>query len=101
MMVAFGRTAWVVAQLFGNRLLLLVDANGIRYRDTRLEWGQIGAIGVPHKKTLKIIPAAGKARPLMIRHWAVRDLPALAGWLEDVLKQHRANLQGDSHADHG
>ncbi|MFB6724112.1 hypothetical protein ACFCV3_28295 [Kribbella sp. NPDC056345] len=100
-LVASGRVAWVVAQLVGNRLLLLVDANGIRYGKTRLEWGQIGAIGVPHQKTLAIIPVAGKARPLTIRHWAVQDMPALAGWLEELLKQHRANLQGDSHADHG
>lgn len=97
-LVAFGRSAWAGAQLVGNRLLLLVDANGIRYGDTRLEWEQIGAIGVPHQKTLAIIPVDTKARPLTIRHWAVRDMSALAGWLEVLLKQH---LQGDSHADHG
>ncbi|MFI5732082.1 hypothetical protein ACIA49_18305 [Kribbella sp. NPDC051587] len=95
MLAAFGRSVWAAAQLVGNRLLLLVDANGIRYGDTRLEWTRIGAIGIPHQKTLEIIPVTGK--PLTIRHWAVRDLTALAAWLEDVLKQHR----GDSHADHG
>jgi hypothetical protein len=87
MLVVFGRGVWAAAQLIGNRLLLLVDANGIRYGGTRLEWNQIGAIGIPHQKTLEIIPVTGKS--LTIRHWAVRDLTALAGWLEDVLHQHR------------
>ncbi|MET7277092.1 hypothetical protein ABZS29_02585 [Kribbella sp. NPDC005582] len=96
--VALGRSAWAGAQLVGNRLLLLVDANGIRYGDTRLEWEQIGAIGLPHAKTLEIIAKDTETRSLTIRHWAVRDLSALAGWLEDVLKQHRI---GDAHADHG
>jgi len=97
-LVALGRGAWAAAQLVGNRLLLLVDANGIRYGATRLEWEQIGAIGLPHAKTLEIIAKDTETRSLTIRHWAVRDLSALAGWLEDVLKQHRA---GDAHADHG
>ncbi len=96
--VALGRSAWAGAQLVGNRLLLLVDANGIRYGDTRLEWEQIGAIGLPHQKTLEIIAKDTETRSLTVRHWAVRDMSALAGWLEDVLKQHRA---GEAHADHG
>ncbi|MFK4087327.1 hypothetical protein ACI2LF_24680 [Kribbella sp. NPDC020789] len=98
-LVAFGRAVWAGTQTVGERLLLLVDANGIRYADTRLNWNQIGAIGIPHRKTLAIIPTDTKGRPLTIRHWAVRDMSALAGWLEQVLQQHRAASQGGS--DHG
>ncbi|TDD43676.1 hypothetical protein E1263_41485 [Kribbella antibiotica] len=99
MLVTFGRSIWAAAQLVGNKLLLLVDANGIRYGDTRLAWNQIGTIGIPHKTTLAIVSLDGK--PLTIRHWAVRDMSALGGWLEDVLKQHRATFEGESHADNG
>ncbi|NOL44111.1 hypothetical protein HPO96_28075 [Kribbella sandramycini] len=91
-----GLSFWFTAQTVSKRIVLLVDADGIRAGRNRLSWQQIGTIGVPRRNRLTVTPKDPQLRQLTITPSAVADLTALAGWLEDVLAQHRSRSESDA-----
>ncbi|TDD43675.1 hypothetical protein E1263_41480 [Kribbella antibiotica] len=95
---AVGRSTWAVVQLVGKPVLLVVDTDGVQYRDKRCAWSEIILIGAPQRWDVELILREGE---LVIKHYAVRDLAALAGWFGELHKENQATTQGDSHADHG
>jgi hypothetical protein len=86
-------TAWHIWHLGAGRAQLTIDRQGIQLGRRFLPWTEVGAIGIPHgfpkSQTLPIIPRNPRARPLTVRRMAVRDIPALAAWLETLLAEYR------------
>jgi hypothetical protein len=81
-------------QLMTRRPELTVDHQGIRVDRKRfMPWTEIGTIGIPHGPkflmTLPVLPNDVWAKHLTLSQDNVRDIPALARWLEQVLKDHR------------
>ncbi|WP_433161414.1 hypothetical protein [Kribbella sp. CA-247076] len=82
---------WQVAT---QRPALTIDREGIRMGRRRfMPWTDVGSIGIPHRPgfagSLPIIPADVWAKDLILRQDTVRDLSALAAWLEVLLAEHR------------
>ncbi len=95
-------TAWHVWHLGSPRAQLTVDRQGIQVGRRFLPWTEIGAIGIPHgfpnSQTLPIIPKNTRARTLTVRRMAVRDIPALAAWLETLLAEYRRASSSEASA---
>ncbi|TCO34469.1 hypothetical protein EV652_102535 [Kribbella steppae] len=88
-----GSAGYLVWQAITRRPVLTVDRAGIRSGRKFMPWIEIGAIGIPHGpgflQTLPIIPANVWAKDLTLSQENVRDVLALARWLEEVLKEQR------------
>ncbi|WP_433161413.1 hypothetical protein [Kribbella sp. CA-247076] len=84
-----GLTVW---QLVTNRPVVRVDADGIS-RGRSLRWSGIGSIedpaGLPGARTVQILPADRRTRPLRIPQDNVENLDALTPWLRSLHNQHR------------
>lgn len=88
--VAF--TGWYAWRLISRYPMLTVDHQGIRVGRKRfLPWNEVGAIGLIRggnvHLVLPIIPKDPWAKDLTVDRTTVRDIPALARWLEQVLKE--------------
>jgi hypothetical protein len=91
--VFVGCIGYLIWQAITRRPVLTVDREGIRSGRKFMPWTEIGAIGIPHGpgffQTLPIIPADVWAKDLTLSQENVRDVLALARWLEQVLKEQR------------
>jgi hypothetical protein len=88
-------SAW---QFVTQRPVLTVDHEGIRYGRSRfMPWSEVGAIGGPQgppfDRSFAVIPNV-RAKKLTLRQQNVRDIPAFARWLEELLAHHRATNGG-------
>lgn len=91
-LVGVGFFVWL---LVTQRPLLVVDHEGIRYgRKWFIPWCGIGTIGAPHGPKsfmqLPILPTDIWAKQLVLSQGNVRDVPAFAAWLEQLLAEHRS-----------
>jgi hypothetical protein len=88
-----------VWQLTTRRPILIVDHEGIRLGRKRfMPWTAVGTIGIPtgpkFSMNVPVLPANVWAKELRVPQDNVKDIPALAHWLTDLLAQHRVNEQG-------
>lgn len=93
--LAVGTTAWQGWRLASHQTVLTVDEAGLRVGRKRfMPWAEVGAIGLVRGgrriHTLPILPKDPWGKELIIPQAAVRSVPALAQWLEELLKEHRA-----------
>jgi hypothetical protein len=90
-------TGWNIWRLITRYPVLTVDHHGIRVRRKFLPWAEVGAIGLPggtrRYRRLPIIPKDAWGKDLTIDQSAVRDIPALARWLEELVKEQRSGLR--------
>jgi hypothetical protein len=89
---------WLIWKLTTGHPVITVDKMGIRSNGKpRLLWTDISstgpATGPKPMQRLEIISKDIWAKPFTITQDNVKDLPALATWLNEVLEQHRAELQ--------
>jgi hypothetical protein len=87
-------TAWYSWRLRNQYPILTVTYAGIqRGRREVLTWEEIGTIGFVHRwRGRQILPIVRKdlrGKDFIVDDMAVKDIPALAGWLEDLLRQRR------------
>ena len=89
-LVVIGLSAW---QFITQRPTVVVDHDGIRTGRTFLPWTGIGSIGIPtgpkFHMLVPIIPTNVWAKHHPLTQDNVRDIPAFATWLTDVLREHR------------
>jgi len=81
-------------QFLSGRPALTVDQEGIRLgRRIFMPWTEVGTIGLPTGPTflqsIPILPNDVWAKELRIPQENVRDVVALAHWLEEVLREQR------------
>jgi hypothetical protein len=74
---------------------LTVDHRGIRVGRKRfLPWAEVGAVGLIRggfgHRVLPIIARDPWGKDLTVNQMTVRNVPALADWLEQLLRQYRA-----------
>jgi hypothetical protein len=85
-----GLTLW---QLVTIRPVVTVDAEGIT-RGRSLRWSGITSIddptGLPLARTVQVVPADRRTRPIRIPQDNVEDLDALTPWLRSLHARHRA-----------
>jgi hypothetical protein len=93
--ICVGFTGWYGWLLGTRRPVVTVSQQGIRVGRRFLSWGEVGAIGIPHgfkpNRTLPVIPRDVYGKNLHISQMTVRDIPALAAWLEEELRAQRAS----------
>lgn len=92
-------TAWYGWHFLSRRPVLTVSQQGVRVGRRFLPWAEVGAIGIPRGVrpfwtlpiiwTLQIIPRDTRGKDLTVNQTTVKNIPALARWLEDVLKEQR------------
>jgi hypothetical protein len=88
-----GLSVW---QLVSGRPAVIVDDEGIRIGRKRfMPWTELGTIGIPGGPapfmTVPLIPNDVWAKHLAVPRDNVKDLPALATWLTEVLEErHRS-----------
>ncbi|MEU4604214.1 hypothetical protein AB0F43_14635 [Kribbella sp. NPDC023972] len=81
-------------QVTTRRPILIVDREGIRLGRKRfMPWTDVGTIGIPTGPkffmNVPVLPANVWAKELRLSQDNVKDIPAFAHWLEDVLKEQR------------
>ncbi|WP_328994735.1 hypothetical protein OG394_09565 [Kribbella sp. NBC_01245] len=91
---AIAVTGWYVWRLITRYPMFTVDHQGIRVGRKRfLPWSEVGASGLIRggfaQQVLPIVPKDPWAKDLTVDRMAVKNIPALAHWLEEVLKAQR------------
>src|SRR5688500_13394536 len=91
---AVGYTGWCCWRLVTHHPALTVDHEGIRVGRKRfVPWAEVNAIGGVRgsawRQTLPIVPTDSRGKELVVPQLAVRNLPALARWLENLHKEQR------------
>jgi hypothetical protein len=86
-----GLVGW---QLVTQRPVVIVDHEGIRVGRKRfMAWNAVGTIGIPTGPkffmNVPVLPQNVWAKELRLAQANVKDIPAFAHWLEDVLKEQR------------
>jgi hypothetical protein len=89
---AVGATGWYCRRLATHYPALTVDELGIRVgRKKFLPWNEVGAIGLIRGwgpgRSLPILPKDPWGKELHVPRAAVKSIPALARWLEGLLKE--------------
>ncbi|GAA3550682.1 hypothetical protein [Kribbella ginsengisoli] len=89
---ALGVTAWYCWRLATHYPALTIDELGIRVgRKKFLPWSEVGAVGLTRgwgpAQVLPILPKNPWGKELLVPRAAVRSVPALARWLEGLLKE--------------
>ncbi|MEU4604213.1 hypothetical protein AB0F43_14630 [Kribbella sp. NPDC023972] len=88
-------TCWYGLELVIRRPVLTVSQQGVQVRRRFLTWAEVGAIGIPRGFkaywSLPIIPRDTRGKDLVVNYTTVKNIPALARWLEDVSREHREN----------
>ena len=90
-LVVIGLSTW---QFITQRPTVIIDHDGIRIgRRTYLPWTTIGSIGLPtgpkFYMLVPIIPTDVWAKHHRLTQDNIRDIPALATWLNEVLREQR------------
>jgi hypothetical protein len=85
-------------QLITQRPVVIVDHEGLRVgRRTFMAWKDVGTIGIPTGPkffmNVPVLPQNVWAKDVRVPQANVKDIPAFATWLTDLLAQHRANEQ--------
>jgi hypothetical protein len=85
-----GLSTW---QFITQRPMVIVDHDGIRTGRTYLPWTTIGSIGIPtgpkFSMLVPIIPTNVWAKHHPLTQDNIRNIPAFAHWLEEVLAERR------------